>query len=262
MIERVGSTLRFAARFTVAGLPGTAVAAVADIFRDGVEIAPNVACTHVGGGLWTCSHIAAVPGTYIAVFHTDDVSAVIHYINAVYQVDPTWLLAILAKVNLIAAVQASTIPNTFAPLGETQVAETAVRWQRDFIVSGFDATGWTEFTFTIKADPETETDDQSAIVLRVSNPDDGATDGVSTLNGREIPAADAARLTGSILVTDVAPDLTFTVTLTADAMAFPAKLESEPYVYEFNIFRDGDKEQIGKGEFIVNQSVRRSTGAP
>jgi hypothetical protein len=168
-----------------------------------------------------------------------------------------------AKINALSTTEPD--PDSFSQFNVPLVAETDVRFSQPLSMPGRDITGWASLTFTVKRLPDNDLDSDAILTVRVSNPAAPATDGILVHRGRPVDPADALRTAGTVVVGSVSPDTTVTPILTAVGMDVPPSPENEPYTYEINVWRaatGGDKEQIGKAEFSVTQSVRRSAGVP
>lgn len=267
MHQLLGQPIYFSAFFYAGGVagggPGTGLVPTptVHVFRDNVEVAA-LASVEMSNGMYG----VVVPGTYTSVAGT--YSAVFIYgptdndvmSPAVWSVGTPWVQSVFEKTALIAGTAASA-PPTVAAFGDELTAETAVRWTKTIILSGQASIGWQAFTFTIKADVDAEDDDAALITIRVSNPG-AAADGILRWRGEAVALGAPMQTAGAIAVVTTTPDTTLTVVIVAGAMDLPPSPEGKAYTYEINRWTGGDKEQIGKGEFVLGRSVRRTTNIP
>ncbi len=137
-------------------------------------------------------------------------------------------------------------------------------WQQS-ITANVSSAGWTQMTFAIKANPESDqaansgagTDADALILLRVTNGGSGS-DGLLTQNGA---AASSASL-GSLAVALASGSTTVTWTLSAAAMNLVSSPANQAYTWEVTRWTSGRKERLGTGSVTVSQSVLQTETAP
>lgn len=170
------------------------------------------------------------------------------------------ILAVKEKTDLIGSANGSTSGGT-VPVTTALSVPGFARWSQGFTATGNAASDWLQFAFTIKTDPERDSDAEALLVVRITNPAASGTDGLLVQNRQAVPTANRTR--ASITVASVTPDTTVTVTANADAMQLPPSPSGKPYRYELTRWSTAKgKEILGLGNFTVTRSVRRLTAAP
>lgn len=140
-------------------------------------------------------------------------------------------------------------------------ATTGVHYEKSFLISGLDATDWEQFVFTLKRDKDTDEDSEAMLTVRVSNPADGATDGLLIKNGKPVDPLTSVRGDAEIIVNTVSPDTSVTLILDAAAMDLPPS-GTDPFDFEIVYWVGGEKMPFASGGFTIKRSARRAIAAP
>lgn len=158
---------------------------------------------------------------------------------------------------IFAAGPASGVP--IVVVGDSLSAQTSTRF-KTILSSTVVFTGYTALALTIKRDAKRDEDEDALVVIRISNPAVGGTDGIKIFNGRMVDNADAMRLKYTMVP---AADNQITITIDADAMQIPPSPESAPWDYEIDYWDAGGKKiQWAQGKIGVGRSGRRATSIP
>ena len=161
----------------------------------------------------------------------------------------------------LTSATAGELDQTPRPLSGDLEAVQYARWQQTWQGIGLDSTGWEAYTLTIKEDADTDDDDDALLTVRVSNPADGANDGLLRLNRGKVPVSDQTLAT--LTVVPSGGDTTVSVDVRAAALGLLAGGTEKPWSYQIDRWMaGGGKETVGSGTLVVLQAVRRGTGTP
>jgi hypothetical protein len=172
-------------------------------------------------------------------------------------------VAIISLLNSLLSAASSSLPSLGAiAVFDPMIVETGADWEQSFIANGQDISGWEQITLTVKRNAD-ESDGESLLAIRITNPTSALTDGLRIHNGNVIPVGDDMQGGAQIAVGSVSPNATFSISASAVIMDLPPSPENLPFEYEWHWWNGaGVKRSLGRGEITFVRSVYRSITAP
>lgn len=269
MQQLIGQPIFFLAAFTKAGYWFNPAGVTVTVKRRRADnavvetVATAAAAESMGLGAYArVEGATSVAGLYVAIFETTDTTVDRRAIAVQCLVGDLWTETVFAKASLIAGQSVQTQADSFADFDSPLSAQSFVRFSTTLQIVGRSISGWTALAFTVKASAVDDADGEALLTVRNSNPAVPGTDGIVWHRGAALPPSNILRGSGGIIAVATAPDTTLVIALTGAAMNLPTSPDNDPFTYEVDVWRAGDKEQIAKGEFAIGQSVRRSVAIP
>jgi hypothetical protein len=141
-------------------------------------------------------------------------------------------------------------------------ATTHYFWTETFTLTGVDSTDWTAFVWTLKTS-SAAADAAALLTLKVEDPADGASDGLTVLNAAITDGT--SRPYGTLTIDDTGGNTVITWAIEAQALSQIAPSDSgSPYYWEVGRFKAGSprKEIMCGGRVALSKALYLSTAAP